>query len=51
MIKNTDGEKILLLPNGQKEIHTKDHKVILLNYFIFFVLNSVALIENYVSGD
>lgn len=30
MIKN-NGEKILLLPNGQKEIHTEDHKVININ--------------------
>lgn len=35
-----NGDKILTLPNGQKEIHTKAHKVneCLISYFVLCIL-------------
>jgi len=33
-----NGDKILTLPNGQREIHTKAHKV---SNFLFYILNKM----------
>jgi len=36
-----NGDKILILPNGQKEIHTKAHKVNECFNFLFCILNTL----------
>lgn len=34
IITTNEGEKILVLPNGQREFHTKDHKVSMMSPFL-----------------
>lgn len=35
---DSNGDRVLSLPNGQKEIHTKEHKVNKLNEVCFVVV-------------